>query len=112
ARRHAGKRPCRPGAARARDAGALSVDRGRLTELLVAVQRGECGVDDALERLRGMPYEDLDFAKLDHHRALRNGFPEAILGEGKTAEQVVAIAERMAAAGGNVLVTRLDPETG
>jgi len=53
---------------------------------------------------------DLGFAKLDHHRALRNGFPEVIFGEGKTTVQVVTIAERMAATGGNVLVTRLGPE--
>jgi NCAIR mutase (PurE)-related protein len=76
------------------------------------VQRGECAIDDALERLRNLPYEDLGFAKLDHHRALRNGFPEVILGEGKTPEHVVAIAERMAASDGNVLVTRLAPEVG
>src|SRR5437667_154084 len=67
-------------------------------------------VVNALVRLRGMPFEDLGFAKLDHHRALRNGFPEVILGEGKSPEQVIAIAERMAAAGGSVLVTLLAPE--
>ena len=88
------------------------MERARLAELLAAVQGGACSIDDALERLRGMPYEDLGFAKLDHHRALRNGFPEVILGEGKTAEQVLAIAERMAAAGGNVLVTRLAAAVG
>jgi NCAIR mutase (PurE)-related protein len=78
-----------------------------LEDLLRAVRRGDCAVDDALVRLRGLPYEDLGFAKLDHHRALRNGFPEVIFGEGKSATQLVTIAERMAAAGGNVLVTRL-----
>ncbi len=88
------------------------MERGHLAELLAAVQRGDCSVGDALARLRGMPFEDLGFAKLDHHRALRNGFPEVILGEGKSPEQVCAIAERMAAAGGNVLVTRLAPEVG
>ena len=88
------------------------MERRRLLELLAAVQRGECALDDALERLRNLPYEDLGFAKLDHHRALRNGFPEVILGEGKTPEHVVAIAERMAASDGNVLVTRLAPEIG
>jgi len=88
------------------------VDRRRLADLLAAVQRGDCPVDEALDRLRGMPYEDLGFAALDHHRALRNGFPEVILGEGKSAEQVIAIAERMAATAGNVLVTRLAPEVG
>ena len=88
------------------------MDRRHLLELLGAVQRGECGVDDALERLRRMPYEDLGFAQLDHHRGLRNGFPEVILGEGKSREQLIAIAERMAAADGNVLVTRVFPEVG
>src|SRR2546425_2613031 len=88
------------------------MDRRHLVELLAAVRRGECGVDDALERLRHMPYEDLGFAQLDHHRGLRNGFPEVILGEGKSREQLLAIAERMAAAGGNVLVTRLAPDVG
>jgi pyridinium-3,5-biscarboxylic acid mononucleotide synthase len=86
------------------------MERRLLAELLAAVQRGDCSLDDALERLRGMPFEDLGFAKLDHHRALRNGFPEVILGEGKSPEQVIAIAERMAAAGGSVLVTRLARE--
>ena len=86
------------------------MERRQLAELLAAVQRGDCSIDDALARLRGMPFENLCFARLDHHRALRNGFPEAILGEGKSPEQVIAIAERMAAAGGSVLVTRLAPE--
>src|SRR5439155_583989 len=86
------------------------MERRQLAELLAAVQRGDCSIDDALARLRGMPFEDLGFARLDHHRALRNGFPEAILGEGKSPEQVLAIAERMAADGGSVLVTRLAPE--
>src|SRR5438046_9104122 len=85
------------------------MERRQLAELLAAVQRGDCSIDDALARLRGMPFEDLGFARVDHHRALRNGFPEAILGAGKSPEQVIAIAERMVAAGGSVLVTRLAP---
>ena len=71
------------------------------------VQAGTCSLDAALERLRRFPYEDLGFAKVDHHRGIRNGFPEVILGEGKDAAQVVAIAERLHATGGDVLVTRL-----
>jgi NCAIR mutase (PurE)-related protein len=67
-------------------------------------------VDAALERLRDLPYEDLGFASLDHHRALRKGFPEVVLGEGKTAEQVAAIAERLAARSDRLLVTRADVE--
>jgi hypothetical protein len=83
------------------------MERKQLADLLAAVQAGSCPVDDALARLRSLPYEDLDFAKIDHHRALRNGFPEVILGEGKSAEQMIAIAGRMVAAEANVLVTRL-----
>src|SRR6185369_12643431 len=88
------------------------MDRRTLQQLLAAVQGGSCSVGEALERLRHLPYEDLGFAQLDHHRGLRNGFPEVILGEGKSREQLIAIAERMAAAGGNVLVTRVAPEVG
>ena len=86
------------------------MDREHLANLLGAVRRGECGVDEAVERLRNLPYEDLEFAKVDHHRALRNGFPEVVFAQGKTTAQIVAIAERMAAAEGNVLVTRLAPD--
>ncbi len=86
------------------------MDRERLAELLEAVRRGACPVDEALARLRALPYEDLGFARIDHHRGLRNGFPEVIFGQGKTADQILAIAERLVAAGGNVLVTRLAPD--
>lgn len=86
------------------------MDRERLAALLDAVRRGECPVDDALARLRSLPYEDLGFARLDHHRSLRNGFPEVVFGQGKTPEQIVAIAERLAAANDAVLVTRLDAD--
>jgi NCAIR mutase (PurE)-related protein len=86
------------------------MDRERVAELLDAVRRGTCPVDEALERLRALPYEDLGFARIDHHRGLRNGFPEVVFGQGKTSEQIVAIAERLAAAGSNVLVTRVAPE--
>jgi pyridinium-3,5-biscarboxylic acid mononucleotide synthase len=88
------------------------MNQKRLSELLAEVQRGTCPIDEALLRLRGMPYEDLDFAKIDHHRALRNGFPEVIFGEGKSPDQVLAIAERLAAAGSSVLVTRLAADVG
>src|SRR5262245_24577131 len=83
------------------------MDRERLADLLESVQRGACSIEEALDRLRTLPFEDLGFARLDHHRGLRNGFPEVVFGEGKTPDQVVAIAERLAAAGSNVLVTRL-----
>jgi len=60
--------------------------------------------------LRALPYEDLGFAKVDHHRAIRQGFPEVIFGQGKSPEQVAAIAERLAARSDRLLVTRVDPE--
>ena len=82
-----------------------------LRELLESVRGGGCSVDDALTRLRTLPFEDLGFAKIDHHRALRCGFPEVIYGEGKTRAQVAAIFAKRAAAGGNVLVTRASAET-
>jgi NCAIR mutase (PurE)-related protein len=66
-------------------------------------------VDEALDRLRTLPYEDLGFAEVDHHRPLRTGSPEVVLGQGKTPEQIAAIAERLARSG-RLLVTRATPE--
>lgn len=67
-------------------------------------------VDAAVEELRHLPYEDLDFAKIDHHRGLRDALPEVVLGLGKTPVQVAAIGERLVAKSGRLLVTRLDKE--
>jgi NCAIR mutase (PurE)-related protein len=75
------------------------------------VQRGQLDVEEALNRLRILPYEDLDFAKLDHHRDLRTGFPEVIYAPGKTPEQLIQIARSMAKSSSRVLITRADPET-
>jgi len=75
-------------------------------DLLSDVQERHLSVDAALERLRSLPYSDLDFAKLDHHRALRNGFPEVVLCEGKHVEHVVTILRRLCETGGPVLGTR------
>ena len=72
------------------------VDPERLRELLAAVQGGRVSLDQALERLRRLPYEDLGFARLDTHRALRSGAPEAVYCPGKTPEQVVGILARLA----------------
>ena len=83
---------------------------GDLHDLLGAVKDGRVSPEDALERLRALPYEDLGFATIDHHRALRRGAPEVVYGGGKTPEQVASIVERMAAAGHNVLVTRASEE--
>ena len=66
--------------------------------------------EKAVERLRHMPFEDLGFAKLDHHRTLRCGFPEVVFCQGKTADQVVAIVDRLAGHGSEVLATRASPE--
>jgi pyridinium-3,5-biscarboxylic acid mononucleotide synthase len=74
--------------------------------LLQDVRDGRTDVAEALERLRNLPFEDLGFAKLDHHRALRTGMPEVIFAQGKTGSQVATIFARMAQAGGNVLATR------
>lgn len=83
----------------------------RLRELLTKVAQGQVDADSALEQLRGLPFEDLGFAKVDHHRALRTGFPEVIFGTGKTAEQIIDIARSLAKREHNVLITRLDAAT-
>jgi hypothetical protein len=86
------------------------MDRLRLETLLNEVREGRTPVDAALTRLKDLPFEDMGFAKLDHHRALRTGMPEVIFAAGKTASQVAAIFARMAQAGGNVLATRASDE--
>ncbi|HEU4760054.1 MAG TPA: nickel pincer cofactor biosynthesis protein LarB [Dehalococcoidia bacterium] len=87
------------------------MDEKRVRELLESLKAGAVDVEAALERLRHLPYEDLGFAEIDHHRGLRKGFPEVVLGQGKTPQQVAAIAERLAAQGDRLLVTRVDAET-
>lgn len=84
------------------------MDEARLKELLLRVKSGGTQVEDAFAELRRLPFVDLGFAVVDHHRALRQGVPEVILGEGKTAEQIVGIARELARTGQNVLVTRID----
>src|SRR5262249_24441926 len=86
------------------------MDRERLADLLAQLARGELGVDAVLDRLRAMPFEDLGFARLDHHRELRNGFGEVVFGAGKSPDEPIAIVTRLAEASGRVLVTRLDPD--
>jgi len=83
--------------------------QAELEALLDEVRRGEVDAADALERLAGLPYRDLGFARVDLHRELRQGAPEAVLAEGKTPEQVAAIAKALDEGGaGSVLVTRAD----
>ena len=84
--------------------------RARVLSLLQKVADGSVTVDDALRELSMAPYETLDFATIDHHRALRQGFPEVIFGEGKTPAQTIAIAERIAVRGAGFLVTRANAE--
>jgi NCAIR mutase (PurE)-related protein len=86
------------------------MDAARLRDLLQKVRTGEVEPDQALEELKRLPFSELGFAKVDHHRALRQGVPEVILGEGKTPEQIAGIARAQMAAGHNVLVTRVSPE--
>lgn len=81
-----------------------------LRELLESVRRGERNIGDAVARLRALPFEDLGFAKVDHHRAIRCGFPEVIYGEGKSPEQIARIFEACAKGGANVLATRTSRE--
>jgi NCAIR mutase (PurE)-related protein len=77
---------------------------------LQRVKSGEVAIEQAVAQLRLLPYQDLGFAKIDHHRALRRGFPEVVLGQGKTAAQIAAIVEQLAANADKILVTRVDPE--
>jgi len=81
-----------------------------LRTLLLAVQQGEVPIEDALSKLRTLPFEDMGIARIDHHRSLRTGAPEVVFAEGKTGDQVRQIVERMVKAQTNVLVTRLDAE--
>src|SRR3954467_10857150 len=81
------------------------MDKAALARLLDDVRAGRLDVEAAAARLSALPYEDLGFAKVDHHRALRAGGPEAVFCPGKTAEQVVAIVGRLAAQQPNVLAT-------
>ena len=84
------------------------MNQDRLQTLLTQVQRGVLDVPDALQRLRTLPYENLGFASLDHHRALRQGFPEVIFCEGKTERQVMAIARTLLKSTDSLLATRVE----
>ncbi len=86
------------------------MDPRQVAELLRAVRDGRVTPEQAADRLKSLPYEDLGFAKVDHHRALRRGFPEVVFGAGKSSEQIVAIAGKIAGAGQNLLVTRTTAE--
>jgi pyridinium-3,5-biscarboxylic acid mononucleotide synthase len=82
------------------------MDELQLRELLENVRSGASSVDGALDRLRHLPFEDLGYAKVDHHRELRQGFSEVVFGKGKTPEQVIGIASRLLERSRNLLITR------
>jgi hypothetical protein len=86
------------------------VNIDHLRQILEGVRSGAVEVETALAMLRDLPYEELGFAKLDHHRALRQGVPEVIFCPGKTTEQVVAIVEKLAVRSQRVMATRASPE--
>jgi NCAIR mutase (PurE)-related protein len=79
-----------------------------IRQLFQQVRKGELSPDEAVSRLRHLPFEDLGFAKVDHHRVLRAGMPEVVFGQGKSPAQVAGIFARLARHGGNVLATRAD----
>ena len=82
----------------------------RIRQLLEGVKSGTVPVEDAMGQLERLPFEDLGFAQVDHHRAMRQGFPEVIFSEGKTVDQVVSIARRIVAADSTLLATRVSDE--
>ena len=85
------------------------MDPMKLRALLESVAGGQSTVEAALSELRHLPFRDLGFAHVDHHRHLRQGFPEVVLGAGKTAEQIIGILRELGLGGGNLLATRVDP---
>ncbi len=88
------------------------MNKKALQSLLESVAAGKTSVDEAFDTIKGLPFENLGFAKVDHHRALRGAFPEVIFGQGKTTEQILAIAHRIVASGGPMLATRLSDQAG
>jgi pyridinium-3,5-biscarboxylic acid mononucleotide synthase len=80
----------------------------RLKALLTQVKAGKVSVDEAIKQMKHLPFEDIGFAQIDHHRSLRKGFPEVIFGEGKTDRQIIDIMSRMIKNKENILVTRLE----
>src|SRR5271170_404097 len=84
------------------------MDSDQLRGLLEQVSSGSVDVDSALSRIRHLPFEDLGYAKLDHHRSLRHGITEVIFGKGKTPDQITEIAGRLLEKSRNLLITRTD----
>lgn len=88
------------------------MDEETIKKLLDEFKRGNKSETDVLDALRHLPFEDIGFAKIDHHRQLRKGFPEVVYGEGKTDEQIFAIADKIVGQGHNFLVTRITTSVG
>lgn len=86
------------------------MEQDRIRELLLGVRGGEISLDEALQKLKDLPFEDIGVACIDHHRSLRRGLSEVIYGEGKKVEDILAIMERMLARGENIMVTRLSKD--
>ncbi len=86
------------------------MDQQNLRELLLRFQTGDMNLDAVVEKLKHLPFENLGFAHVDHHRAIRQGFPEVIFGRGKTPEQIAGIAEKLLEHSANVLVTRTNQQ--
>ena len=82
----------------------------KIKKLMLAVANGKIGSDEAIKKLKFLPFEDIGFAKIDHHRALRKGFPEAVFCQNKTKEQVAAIVKKLASKNSNVIATRATEE--
>ena len=86
------------------------MDNKTVAAILADFRDGRLSMEAALEKFKDLPYEDLDFVKIDHHRMLRQGFPEVVFAQGKTPGQVAAIVERLAQVNGNVIASRATPE--
>ena len=84
------------------------MDPHKLAKILADVKSGKLDPDEALKKLKHLPYEDLGYAKIDHHRKLRTGIPEVIYAPGKTTRQIIELAQRMKKSGVEVLITRTD----
>src|SRR5258705_11795440 len=89
----------------------IRMDLNEIEKIIDAIKRNELGSGEAARRIRDSFYEDLGYAKVDHSRATRQGFPEVVFGQGKTRAQVVGIVERLLARSANVLVTHTDADT-
>lgn len=87
-----------------------NMDQERLKDLLQKFKAGEVELEQAIDGLRHLPFESLGYATVDHHRAIRQGFPEVIFGQGKTPEHVAGIAQRLLERSSNLLVTRTNRE--